>query len=54
MAMGWNTRSDSPRIAWVELLVLEPRLGQMLESPWWVELIVPGVGLDKRSRALEG
>ena len=52
--MGWNKHSRSPRLAWVEFLVLEPSLGQTLWSPWWVELLVPVFGLEKHSRALEG
>ena len=54
MVMGWSKRSGSLGTAWVALLVMEPRLGQILRIPWLVNLLVPAVGLDKLSRALKG
>jgi len=36
MDVGWSKQSGSPGTTWVELLVLELRLGQTLLSPWWV------------------
>jgi len=52
MVVGWNKCFGSPRTTWIELIVLEPRLGQMIWIHWWVELLVPGAGLD--SGGLEG
>jgi len=52
--MSWNKCSRIPRTTWVELLVLEARLGQTLWSPWWIDLIITVTGLEKLSRALKG
>lgn len=51
--ISWNKCPGSPGTTWVELLVLEPRLGKILWSPSWVEILVPRVGLEKFSGALE-
>lgn len=54
MVVGWNKFYRILRTTWVELLVLEPRLGKPIWSPWSVELLVPGAELEKQSGALEG
>jgi len=44
MDVGWNKHFGIPTTTWVDLLVLEPRLGETLWTPWWVELLVLELG----------